>query len=123
MSTQTTKANLNSKLIIAGLLVVIGILVTYMILAPSTDPQVDKYAKQKREIDSLTTLISGLEKQKVVQDSIIKVNTDSIGELAHKIEEKNKKIQDIRHYYGEKIKHINDANSTELSDFFTERYK
>jgi hypothetical protein len=112
---------LERLVIVALSSIVVGFLVYNIFFnKPITD---DKYSKQKREIDSLNTLILGLEKQKLVQDSIIKINTDSIGELAHKIEDNNKKIQDIRHYYGEKIKHINDANSTELSDFFTERYK
>lgn len=82
-----------------------------------------KYAKQKREVDSLRFQIVTLQKQQGVQDSIIHAHKDSIIALDHEIALKDQKIKDIRKHYGDKIKTTSNLTSPELNSFFTERYK
>lgn len=83
----------------------------------------DKYATEKRQIDSLTTEINTLRKLQITQDSIINKHRDSIIALDIVIEAKNQKIIDLRKYYNDKIKNAGNYTPTELNSFFADRYK
>lgn len=120
VSTQTLSKSGIVILILS--LIVVGLL-GYVFFKGDSNEYKDKYEKQKKAIDSLTTRINVLALEQLKQDSIIKQNKDSIAVLDVEIKEKEKKIEDIRKKHGKKIKDIGTATPSELSNFFTERYK
>ena len=87
------------------------------------DTGVDKYAKQKQEIDSLSKMIAGLEKDQLKLDSLIVTYKDSLTVMDHQIDSTKNEIKQIQNYYGKKIKNLSGATHTELTDFFSDRYK
>ena len=84
---------------------------------------IDPYAKEKSQIDSLTTLINALEKEQLVQDSLIKCYKNDLIIADQKIDSTKHKITQIQNQYGNKIKAIDNATHDELGNFFTDRYK
>lgn len=117
-----TKNNNVNKLTVILSIVVVALL-AYIFIFSGHSSNEDKYAKQKHEIDSLSAHIVTLQKEQIIQDSIIKVHKDSIIALDHQIEAKDQRIKDIRKYYGDKIKNTSNLTSAELNSFFANRYK
>jgi predicted nucleic acid-binding Zn-ribbon protein len=105
------------------LLIIIAILVAVIFMTSSNSVEVDKYAKQKSEIDSLSKMIVALEKDQLKYDSLITQYKDSLVVIEHQIDSTKNKITQIQNYYGNKIKAIDNATHDELGDFFTDRYK
>jgi hypothetical protein len=101
---------------------IIAVLLGYIVFFTGGNTE-DKYAKQKHEIDSLTVQILKLQNQQEIQDALIQHREDSIELLSQKIELKDKKIKEIRKYYGDKIKTTSDFTPVQLDSFFTNRYK
>lgn len=122
MMVNTQTLSKSSTVILILSLIVVGLL-GYVFFRGNSNEYKDKYEKQKKTIDSLTTRISALALEQLKQDSIIRQNKDSINVLDAEIREKEKKIEDIRKKHGKKIKDISNATPSELSNFFTERYK
>lgn len=111
-----------SKLTVT-LLIVIVVLAVYAFFFKGNTNQPDKYDKQKRDIDSLTLIIGGLERNQRGQDLVIKSCRDSISVLDHQLDSTKQKIIDIRKYYNGKIKVISNYTPAELNSFFSDRYK
>ena len=105
------------------LLIIIAILVAVIFMTSPNSVEVDKYAKQKSEIDSLSKMIGSLEKDQLKYDSLITQYKDSLVVIEHQIDSTKHKITQIQNYYGDKIKAIDNATHDELGDFFTNRYK
>jgi peptidoglycan hydrolase CwlO-like protein len=105
------------------LLIIIAILIAIMLTTSGNSNEVDKYAKQKSEIDSLSKMIGALEKDQLKYDSLITQYKDSLVVIEHQIDSTKHKIKQIQNYYGDKIKAIDNATHDELGDFFTNRYK
>jgi len=105
------------------LLIIIAILVAVIFMTSPNSVEVDKYAKQKSEIDSLSKMIVALEKDQLKYDSLITQYKDSLVTIEHQIDSTKHKITQIQNYYGDKIKAIDNATHDELGDFFTNRYK
>ena len=105
------------------LLIIIAILVAVIFMTSPNSVEVDKYAKQKSEIDSLSKMIVALEKDQLKYDSLITQYKDSLVTIEHQIDSTKHKIKQIQNYYGDKIKAIDNATHDELGDFFTNRYK
>lgn len=105
------------------LLIIIAILIAIMLTTSSNSTEVDKYAKQKNEIDSLSKMIVSLEKDQLKYDSLITRYKDSLVVIEHQIDSTKHKITQIQNYYGDKIKAIDNATHDELGNFFTDRYK
>jgi hypothetical protein len=105
------------------LLIIIAILVAVIFMTSPNSVEVDKYAKQKNEIDSLSKMIGALEKDQLKYDSLITQYKDSLVTIEHQIDSTKHKIKQIQNYYGDKIKAIDNATHDELGDFFTNRYK
>ena len=105
------------------LLIIIAILIAIMLTTSGNSNEVDKYAKQKNEIDSLSKMIGSLEKDQLKYDSLITQYKDSLVVIEHQIDSTKHKITQIQNYYGDKIKAIDNATHDELGDFFTNRYK
>ncbi len=84
---------------------------------------VDPYAKEKSQIDSLTILISALEKEQLVQDSLIECYKQDLVIADQQIDSTKNRITQIQNQYGNKIKAIDNATHDELGNFFTDRYK
>jgi len=97
-------------------------LVGYLFMS-TRGSDVDPYAKEKSQIDSLTTIINALEKEQLVQDSLIKCYKNDLIIADQKIDSTKHKITQIQNQYGNKIKAIDNATHDELGNFFTDRYK
>lgn len=105
------------------LVIVIALLIGVIAFDHMPDTGVDKYAKQKQEIDSLSKMIAGLEKDQLKLDSLIVTYKDSLTVMDHQIDSTKNEIKQIQNYYGKKIKNLSGATHTELTDFFSDRYK
>ena len=104
------------------LLIIIFVLVGCLLM-PMRESGTDPYAKEKNQIDSLTAIIGILEKEQLIQDSLIKCYKNELIVADQKIDSTKHKITQIQNYYGSKIEAIDDATHDELGDFFTNRYK
>jgi len=105
------------------LLIIIAILIAIILTTSGNSNEVDKYAKQKSEIDSLSKMINVLEKDQLKYDSLVTQYKDSLMVMDRQIDSTKHKITQIQNYYGNKIKAIDNATHDELGDFFTNRYK
>ena len=105
------------------LLIVIAILIAVLITTSNNSNEIDKYAKQKIKIDSLSKIINVLEQDQLKYDRTITIYRDSLSLMDSQIDSTKNKIKKIQNDYGKKIKVISSANHDELSDFFTNRYK
>lgn len=107
----------------ATLVIIIIVLIVCLFLTTGSSGSLDKYSKEKREIDSLSLLILDLEKSKQEQYALIQGYEKQVIVLDHKIDSTEQNILDTRKYYENKIKNTNKYTSTELDSFFTDRYK
>jgi uncharacterized membrane protein len=109
-----------SRLVIGGILLLWFIFLTK---CSSTTPTVDKYAKEKKEIDSLQHKIFLLkEGQRVLTNNVTK-QVIVIDSLEEEIIITEKELTQTRTYYGNKIKDLTSASDSELDQFFTNRYQ
>jgi hypothetical protein len=119
MKDKTFKIKL-SHLIIGGILL---LLLVFLIKCKPTTPTVDKYAKEKKEIDSLKYNIFLLkEGQHILTDNVNK-QVIVIDSLEEEIIVTEQELTQTRTYYGNKIKDLTSASDTELEQFFTNRYQ
>ena len=105
------------------LIVIIALLIGVIVFDHMPMSGENKYSKQKQEIDSLSKLIVGLEKDQLRYDSLITNYKDSLTVMDHQIDSTKTQIKQIQQQYGKKIKALNSATHNELSDFFADRYK
>jgi septal ring factor EnvC (AmiA/AmiB activator) len=109
-----------SRLIIGGILLLCLILLTYF--RPTTPP-VNKYSKEKKEIERLKNNIFLLkEGQKILNKNIDQQN-HIVDSLNIEIKHTEQELQTTRTYYGNKIKDLTSASNTELEQFFSDRYR
>ena len=110
-----------SKLTATLIIIIIVLIVCLVVTGPNKS--LDKYGKEKREIDSLSLLIKDLEKSKQEQYVLIQGYEKQVIVLDHKIDSTEQNILDTRKYYEKKIKNTTKYTTTELDSFFTDRYK
>ena len=109
-----------SRLIIGGILLLWFIL---LVKCKPTTPTVDKYAKEKKEIDSLQHNIFLLkEGQRVLTNNVDK-QVIVIDSLEEEIIITEKELTQTRTYYDNKIKDLTGASNSELDQFFANRYQ
>jgi uncharacterized membrane protein len=109
-----------SRLIIGGILLLWFIL---LVKCKPTTPTVDKYAKEKKEIDSLQHNIFLLKEGQHILTNNVNKQVVVIDSLEEEIIITEKELTQTRTYYGNKIKDLNSSSPSELNEFFTERYK
>lgn len=108
----------------ATLILIIVILIAILFITSGNgNSDVDKYSKQKHEIDSLSNIISNLQKDQLKYDSLLICYQDSLHRKDIQIDSTIQEIKQIQHHYGKKIKIISTASHVELSNFFADRYK
>lgn len=112
----------NGTKLIWTLVIIIVILIVSLCISIDLD-QSDKYSKEKSQIDSLSKVISNLEKDQLKYDSLIIGYQHNLVVADQQIDSTKNKIKEIQNYYGKKIKDISLATPVELDDFFTNRYK
>jgi predicted nucleic acid-binding Zn-ribbon protein len=108
-----------SRLIIGGILLLWFIILVYSKPTPNV---VDKYAKEKIEIDSLQNEIGKLKGLNNQLGNEIYLQTKVMDSLNQEIKTTEKELTQTRTYYGNKIKDLNSSSPSELNEFFTERY-
>jgi hypothetical protein len=109
-----------SRLIIGGILLLWFIL---LVKYKPTTPTVDKYAKEKKEIDSLKNNIFLLKEGQRILSKNVNKQVIVIDSLEEEIIITEKELTQTRTYYGNKIKDLTSASNTELEQFFTNRYQ
>jgi hypothetical protein len=109
-----------SRLIIGGILLLWFIL---LVKCKPTTPTVDKYAKEKKEIDSLQNNIFLLKEGQRILTNNVNKQVVVIDSLEEEIIITEKELTQTRTYYGNKIKDLTSASNTELEQFFTNRYQ
>ena len=109
-----------SRLIIGGILLLWLILLSYF---KPTTPTVDKYAKEKKEIDSLKHNIFLLKEGQRILSKNVNKQVIVIDSLEEEIIVTEQELTQTRTYYGNKIKDLTSASNTELEQFFTNRYQ
>jgi hypothetical protein len=109
-----------SRLIIGGILLLWFIL---LVKCKPTTPTVDKYAKEKKEIDSLQHNIFLLKEGQRILSKNVNKQVIVIDSLEEEIIITEKELTQTRTYYGNKIKDLTSASNTELEQFFTNRYQ
>ena len=113
------KITFNISHLIMGAII---LLLLWLLLKPS-NVDLSKYDKQKQQIDSLSNVINGLQKEQTRLDqSILKYQT-KIDSLDNEINNTNQEIANVREYYGKKIRDILNYIPQQLDDFFSKRYK
>lgn len=118
----STQISYRSILNIILSFIIIG-LVVYVVYFSNSGEYIDKYAKQKSEIDSLTAEFNKLQAQQAIQDSVIRVNKDSVLLLHKQVDNKAEELKDLQNYYGKKIRDIGKYTPTQLDSFFSSRYQ
>jgi hypothetical protein len=119
MKDKTFKIKL-SHLIIGGILL---LLLIFLVKCKPTTPTVDKYAKEKKEIDSLQHNIFLLKEGQRILSKNVNKQVIVIDSLEEEIIITEKELTQTRTYYGNKIKDLTSASDTELEQFFTNRYQ
>jgi hypothetical protein len=109
-----------SRLIIGGILLLWFIL---LVKCKPTPDAVDKYIKEKQEIDSLQNEIGKLKGLNHQLGNEIYLQTKVMDSLNQEIKTTEKELTQTRTYYGNKIKDLNSSSPSELNEFFAERYK
>jgi len=109
-----------SRLIIGGILLLWLIFLSYF---KPTTPTVDKYAKEKKEIDSLKNNIFLLKEGQRILSKNVNKQVIVIDSLEEEIIITEQELTQTRTYYGNKIKDLTSASNTELEQFFTNRYQ
>jgi septal ring factor EnvC (AmiA/AmiB activator) len=120
MKNKTFKIKL-SHLIIGGILLLL--LIFLVKCKPTTTPTVDKYTKEKKEIDSLQTNIFLLKEGQRILTSNVNKQVIVIDSLEEEIIITEKELTQTRTYYDNKIKDLTGASNSELDQFFTNRYQ
>jgi predicted nucleic acid-binding Zn-ribbon protein len=117
MKNKTIELNI-SHLVMGAII----LLLLWFLLKP-TNVDLSKYDKQKKEIDSLSNVISGLQKEQIYLNQSIIQSKNKIDSLDNEITNTNQEITNIREYYGKKIRDILNYTPQQLDDFFSKRYK
>jgi len=109
-----------SRLIIGGILL---LWLIFLVKCKPTTPTVDKYAKEKKEIDSLKNNIFLLKEGQRILSKNVNKQVIVIDSLEEEIIITEQELTQTRTYYGNKIKDLISASNTELEQFFTNRYQ
>lgn len=100
------------------------ILVIFYLLIVKVNPTLPPdYSQQKREIDSLKTVVKNYELEQLALNDSIKKYENNVVILNTKLDSIDTQINKVRNYYDDKIKNITSLSPTQLGEFFTKRYK
>jgi septal ring factor EnvC (AmiA/AmiB activator) len=110
-----------SHLIIGGILL---LLLVFLVKCEVKKPtQVDKYKKEKKEIERLKSQITLLKFGQKILNKQLDQQNHIVDSLNIEIKHTEKELQQTRTYYGNKIKDLTSASNTELEQFFSDRYR
>ncbi len=103
---------------------ILGVLVLvlggYILFAPTPESTDIKYIRQ---VDSLNNIIVNLQQEQEEASKTITIYEENVKRLDLEIQETKEKITKMQKDYEAKIKNINKLTPSQLSKFFTERYK
>ena len=100
------------------------ILVIFYLLIVKVNPTLPPdYSQQKREIDSLKTVIKDYQLEQLALNDSIKKYEGNVIILNTKLDSIDTQINKVRIQYDKKIKDITSLSPTQLGGFFSERYK
>jgi uncharacterized protein YxeA len=103
--------------------VIIIALAAFILFRKHSADDVDRYVKQKYQIDSLNNVVNTLETNQLVQDSVIKNYQTQVVKLDRDIDAAKYKITNLKHEYSTKIQTVSVYTPNELDKFFADRYK
>jgi peptidoglycan hydrolase CwlO-like protein len=108
-----------SHLVIGG---IIFLVLMFLLYIKTESAPLPNYDKQKREIDSLGTIINQLQSDQLILNENLSKQFTKVDSLNKEIKTTEKELTQTRAYYGNKIKDLNSSSPSELNEFFTERY-
>jgi peptidoglycan hydrolase CwlO-like protein len=108
-----------SHLIIGGIIL---LLLVFLVKYKTTPTPINKYDKEKKEIDSLQNELSRLKSLNSELGNRLYLKYQVVDSLNREIKTTEKELTQTRTYYGNKIKDLNSSSPSELNEFFTERY-
>ena len=94
----------------------------YFALANPNTVETSDYAQEKEKIDSLSYIITNLQKEQIELNTSLKFYQFRIDSLNFQMDSTRQEIANIRTYYGRQIKDITNYTPSELDKFFTNRY-
>jgi len=89
----------------------------------SPNPSLTNYYPQEKQIDSINVLIQQLTKDQVNLTTSINQHQHKLDSLSNQISNTKTQIINIKKYYGSKINDIKLYTPSQLSSFFSSRYK
>ena len=98
-----------------------SVLVYFALFNPKTVETSD-YAQEKNKIDSLSYVITDLQKEQIKLNTTLITYQTKIDSLNFQMDSTRQEIANIRIYYGRQIKDITNYTPSELDKFFTNRY-
>ena len=101
--------------------VAFSVLVYLALFNPRT-VETPSYVQEKQKIDSLSYVITNLQKEQIKLNNTLTTYQTKIDSLNFQIDSTRQEIANIRIYYGRQIKDITNYTPSELDKFFTNRY-
>jgi predicted nucleic acid-binding Zn-ribbon protein len=94
----------------------------YLSLFNTKTVEISNYAQEKKKIDSLSYVITNLQKEQIKLNNTLITYQTKIDSLNSQMDSTRQEILNIRKYYGKQIKDITNYTPSELDKFFTRRY-
>ena len=94
----------------------------YLALFNPRTVETSTYVQEKQKIDSLSYVITNLQKEQIKLNNTLTTYQTKIDSLNFQIDSTRQEIANIRIYYGRQIKDITNYTPSELDKFFTKRY-
>jgi peptidoglycan hydrolase CwlO-like protein len=109
------------QLILFGIAIITTIIIVSALMNRADTSSTSDHNKSK--IDSLNIELKYVRQRQNILDGKIKSYNSDLQLFDHKLDSLNQKLTETRTYYGKKIKDITSYGSTELNEFFSNRYK
>jgi len=94
----------------------------YLALFNTKTVETSDYVQEKQKIDSLSYVITNLQKEQIKLNTTLITYQTKIDSLNFQMDSTRQEIANIRIYYGRQIKDITNYTPSELDKFFTNRY-
>ena len=103
------------------ILAALGLAIIFIFFLRKVETPITDNEAQKK-IDSLNTVIENQQKVRLKLDSTVNSLQESIKTYDRQLAINNQKLNNLKNKYNAKIDSIRHFNSTQLQEFFTDRY-
>ena len=106
-----------------AIMIIIAAVLLWVYTLKSCETDVVNTYPQTQAIDSLSRVISDLQRHQQYLDGLIIIQETQLDKLSKQIDSTTSQLQETRKQYDAKIKNIYSYTDTQLERFFTARYK